>query len=329
LAVKGLIKIIKLGKANKYTIKKLRDANGAEISEEEEIIMQKLFSANSKYTIGSVDDSKIQTLLSKYNSAIKSKMRGQYFVYNRKYSLLGLIISAIGAVISFGKSYYDPEAIFLMMWLSIWSFVCFGMLASALIGWKNIVTKGKGKGITIFLTFFMLPFWAAEIFVLNEVIKLTSFNFTIFLAVSFGIHALFYNLLPRPTILARKILDELEGLELYLTVAEKERYKQFYEADITPETYEKLLPYAIALGVEEKWSERFSSSINASTYQPSWYDGGSSNSFNRGGFSGAAFAGGFAAGLGSALASANTSSSGSGGGGSSGGGGGGGGGGGW
>ncbi len=98
--------------------------------------------------------------------------------------------------------------------------------------------------------------------------------------------------------------------------------------------FEKYLPYAMALGVENKWSKQFNNAMkiqgkDANTYQPSWYIGNNYSNFN---FATAATA--IGAGLASSVVSAATppssnSSGGFGGGGFSGGGGGGGGGGGW
>src|SRR5690606_24325818 len=99
--------------------------------------------------------------------------------------------------------------------------------------------------------------------------------------------------------------------------------------------FERILPYAIALGVEKPWSERFEAELarNAISdaqpgYQPAWYRG--SWSTGSGGFSNAATT--VASGMSAAMIAAqpvSSSSSGGGGGGFSGGGGGGGGGGGW
>ncbi len=105
---------------------------------------------------------------------------------------------------------------------------------------------------------------------------------------------------------------------------------------VTPEVFEKFLPYAIALDCENQWSKKFEAEAAAAGmtpnqsggyYTPLWYTGS-----NFGSLGTAGFASSLGASLGGAAASASTapgSSSGSGGGGFSGGGGGGGGGGGW
>ena len=100
----------------------------------------------------------------------------------------------------------------------------------------------------------------------------------------------------------------------------------------TPELFERYLPFALALGVEQEWAERFArifASIrgpNDTAYHPAWYNGRWNN------VSLAETTSSLSSNLGSAIsasASPPGSSSGGGGGGFSGGGGGGGGGGGW
>jgi uncharacterized membrane protein YgcG len=144
--------------------------------------------------------------------------------------------------------------------------------------------------------------------------------------------ALFYYLLKAPTARGRQILDRIDGFKLYLSVAEKDRLNLENPPERTPELFERFLPYALALGVEQKWSEQFAAVLAAAgqggaEYCPGWYNGRSWTGTNVGSLTGS-----MSSSLSNAIASASTSpgsSSGSGGGGSSGGGGGGGGGGGW
>lgn len=129
-----------------------------------------------------------------------------------------------------------------------------------------------------------------------------------------------------PTAEGWKRRDEIEGLKLFLGVAEAERLRVLNPPDFTPALYEKLLPYAIALGVEMAWSRRFAAALAASqaTYQPDWYD--ESHPWSRSDT--AAFASDLGGGLSAAIAAASSppsSSDGSDGAGSGGGGGGGGG----
>ena len=114
-------------------------------------------------------------------------------------------------------------------------------------------------------------------------------------------------------------------------MAEKERLQILNPPDKTPELFEKHLPYALALDVENQWSEQFPDVLARTgedrAYSPAWYRGASFRATDMSRFTsslGNSFAGAI-----SSASSAPGSSSGSGGGGSSGGGGGGGGGSGW
>jgi uncharacterized membrane protein len=131
-----------------------------------------------------------------------------------------------------------------------------------------------------------------------------------------------------PTPDGRKILDHIAGFKQYLSIAEGERLDRMTGApDDTPELFEKYLPYAIALGVENRWANRFADVLAraqaAGQQSFGWYSGSSSPWSNP-----TAFVDSVGGSLSSAVGAASTAP-GSGGGGSSGGGGGGGGGGGW
>lgn len=72
--------------------------------------------------------------------------------------------------------------------------------------------------------------------------------------------------------------SNIEGLKMYLDIAEEKRMQFFNPPSVTPEKFEELLPYAIALDMEEVWGEKFektflSSSIKPEAYQPIWYTG--------------------------------------------------------
>jgi hypothetical protein len=143
---------------------------------------------------------------------------------------------------------------------------------------------------------------------------------------------IFAAIMKRPTGLGRKLLDEMLGFRDYLEIAEKDEMNLRNPPEKTPQLFERYLPFALAMGVEQQWAEKFSDIFatlrgpDNSAYQPSWYSGSWNNMKLGSNMSR------LSSGLDSAISSSATppgSSSGGGGGGSSGGGGGGGGGGGW
>ena len=156
--------------------------------------------------------------------------------------------------------------------------------------------------------------------------------FILFIALSLVLHGLFIFLMRAPTPAGRRIMDEIEGFGMYLGTAEQDRLDRMQSPEMTPEVFESFLPYAYALGVENKWCNRFAREMpremrERSGYHPAWYSG------RMHGIGALHHLGdNFSSTFSSAIASASAppgSSSGGGGGGFSGGGGGGGGGGGW
>jgi uncharacterized membrane protein YgcG len=149
-----------------------------------------------------------------------------------------------------------------------------------------------------------------------------------------AILGLFVYLLRAPTLEGAKVLSRIEGFKLYLTTAETNRLNLRDAPQMSEELYERFLPYAAGLGVEEPWSKAWAAHLARTVpdperhYRPAWYHG---DRWSRGSAIDKATAATVAA-VSAAMASSMPqpkSSSGSGGGGRSGGGGGGGGGGGW
>ncbi|HYD90747.1 MAG TPA: DUF2207 domain-containing protein, partial [Flavobacterium sp.] len=145
------------------------------------------------------------------------------------------------------------------------------------------------------------------------------------------VNAIFAWLMRAYTIEGRKLADEIEGFKLFLSATEKERLAFHNPPDKTPELFEKMLPFALALGVEHQWADNFSDVFKrleeqGVNYVPAWYYGNSISHFAPSSF--ASNVGSTFAGVVSAASTPPGSSSGFSGG-SSGGGGGGGGGGGW
>lgn len=67
------------------------------------------------------------------------------------------------------------------------------------------------------------------------------------------------------------------GLKLYMSVAEARRLEFHNAPEKKPEIFEKLLPYAVALGVEKEWAKQFEGMYME---QPSWYQGPAGIAFN-------------------------------------------------
>ena len=249
-----------------------------------------------------------------------AKKIGPCFSRNTGVWILGLVVTLVPLGISLLDAKEIGGAVFMMVWLSFWSIGCAALSLSVFSAWR-----GPNKWTAIPLTLFSIPFLAGWVFGLWALIQATSLWVCGLYVFGIALCTIFQHLLKRPTPQGQALRDHISGFREYLSVAEAERLGMENPPERTPELFEKFLPYALALGVEQAWSEKFSDILEAASQRP---ESPSSYSSLPLAFTSAAMAGA----LTSAISSASTapgSSSGSSGGGSSCGGGGGGGGGGW
>lgn len=76
--------------------------------------------------------------------------------------------------------------------------------------------------------------------------------------------------MPSRTKLGAEALEKVNGLKWYIEVAEQKRI-EFHDApEKTPQHFQKLLPFAMAFGLETKWAQYFK---DVNIPQPDWYNG--------------------------------------------------------
>ncbi|MBI5633933.1 MAG: DUF2207 domain-containing protein [Nitrospirae bacterium] len=340
LAVKGMISI--QDDDGEYTVRK-KDGKETDLSPEEGKLYHRLFSAGRELKLKQENHKDIRATLTEIREYLKLKCERIFFVTNRKYFIAGLALTAIFLFVSGISSAISkgglPVFLFICVWLTGWSVGVIMLIKQVFSSWKMVVSGRGWKRLgnmvgAMFITCFSLPFLGGEGFGMYILSMSTSYVMPLFLLAAMAVNYLFFNLLKAPTLAGRKLLDEIEGFKRFLAATEQDRLNTLNPADRTPQLFEKFLPYALALDVEQQWAEQFSGIIDRASaagetgqYHPAWYSGSSGSSPGT-----AAFASSLGDSFSNAISSSSTapgSSSGSGGGGSSGGGGGGGGGGGW
>jgi len=340
LAARGFLKI--KFQAGSYTVYRTKTDNHALTPDEQQLANQ-MFSGRDQLWLHNENHTVIGVGMAALKSWLKLNEQKIYFFTNSQY-LIPAIVFSVGTVAAVG--YLKSPAVllviaFLSLWLSVWSLAVVGLLNGSFSAWKEVLTSHTNSGSLIskalVFTLSSVPFLAAECFAIFALTKFTSPPLAVFLLISIALHILFHSLLKAPTVAGRRMLDHIEGFKMFLGAVDGDRMNRINPPEQTPETFEKFLPYALALDVEQAWAEKFSGVLNAASqapgsaasstgYTPSFYSGSNWNSF-----SGASFASGFTDSFTSAISSSSSSpgSSDGGGGGGSGGGGGGGGGGGW
>ncbi len=339
MAVKGYLKISEAH--GTYTLTRTgKSAGEAALAHGEAAIAGKLFSGRDSIELKQSNHTDVAASISALKSSLKNEYERVYFNTNLPWSIGGLAILGVTAVAAALLCDDAGAAAGILLWLTGWSVGTAFLLHRAWAAWADVFSGPGSRFLNtfsaLFATAFALPFAGGLIvgaFMLTQAIA----PLATLALIAGGIAAyVFYHLLKAPTLAGARIFDEIDGFRLFLVTAEKARLEALNPPQVTPEVFERFLPYAIALDCENQWSRKFEAEAAAAGverdsayggYTPLWYSGSSFDRLGAAGFSAA-----LGASMASAAASAATapgSSSGSGGGGFSGGGGGGGGGGGW
>jgi|UniRef100_A0A7V6A1X8 uncharacterized membrane protein YgcG len=332
MAVKGYLKIEE--ENDEYTLRRI-STDRSHLDNGESLLGALLFQNNDVLVLKNTNHPIINEARTALKGSLEKELNNIYFHTNRSsfFGGVALTVLTLAAVVLTAA---DATAFFALIWLSGWSVACVFLAAMVYRSWQGARSGHHlhfGKIFTALAsTLFALPFFAGEVFGLGFFGMSISGPAALAFALLVFINALFYYLLKAPTLAGRQVMDQVEGFKMYLSVAEKDRLNMLNPPEKTPQLFEKYLPYALALNVENEWSEQFAevlakAQVDGQAYSPSWYRGSSWNRLGASGLSdslGGAFAGAIAS-----SAVAPGSSSGSGGGGFSGGGGGGGGGSGW
>lgn len=336
LAIKGFIKIIEDDKrvlgifgGREYTLEKLNEPDQT-LPKEEINLMNKLFPAGEEtVSFDGKFSEKIKNAVTDFQASLSYQHDTFLKTGNNSGKLvLPLLVIfflyGIGLFFSYKTSYNDE-------------YLALGIVAvivSVLVG--------------IFISYFYERYFAtkivfaiisvAMIFVLFTIVS-TDENRTENLGfyASYGLlifgfigMVLFQYLIKQPTPEKLETLSLIEGFKMYLGTAEEKALQFHNPPQMTPQIFEKMLPFAMVLGVDKIWGDKLqtmlkNSSLGEQTYQSNWFIGASLMNMN--------FTNSLNSSLSQSIASSSTqpssSGSGSGGGGFSGGGGGGGGGGGW
>lgn len=329
LAVKGLIEIEE--HKGQFTLMRT-DEDPSVLSEDEKIVFDTLFtSRRDEIVLSRSNQTTLRSAITKLQSNLKEHYLNTHFVTNSRYLVMGVVLSLVVLVLIFATQQdADPVIFFLGFWVSLWTIACVAIVVQVKNSWKAARKNKVSILSALFLSFFAIPFLAAEVIVLGILGYYMGVAAIIAIIMIIILNVLFFQWMKAPTELGRRLMDKIEGFSMFLSVAERERIRLTGSPDQNIGLYERYLPYAMALDVENAWNKQFSSQIEKASvaessgrgYRPSWYH--SNRSFSAAGTSSLAHA--LSSTFSSAVSTSSSSSSGSGGGGSSGGGSGGGGG---
>ena len=115
-----------------------------------------------------------------------------------------------------------------------------------------------------------ITLWIAYMFVSN----LDAEDGTPFAVVPLALmlfHVIFCSVIGALTEFGASTAAELAGLRMYLGTAEKNWLNKLMPPQQTPEHFEEMLPYAVALDLENEWCDKFHDVLEKFSYVPAWY----------------------------------------------------------
>jgi hypothetical protein len=327
LAVKGAIEIDQTDDKD-YLLRRL--TNEFEASAGEQAIIDTLFAGRSEVVLERGQHTLLGKALKQHETSLREDYEKVYFMTNRRFFMPGILLSLATIALSLMQIGHE-EVVSSTLTVGFFLLIPFVIL---LITYRRYIRRKKQFSLKsmimqLAVSGLFFSFAGKALADKADLIGMIAWPVLVSIYLLIAANLLFEQWLKAPTLAGRKLLDQIEGLKLYLGVAEADELALKGRPRMSTDIYERLLPYAIALGLDHSWSQQLDRAVAAGLVEPDYVPRGLYRSHEHRSF--AAFSDSLSTGFDRAVSAASTppgSSSGSSGG-SSGGGGGGGGGGGW
>ncbi len=228
--------------------------------EEQLLLKRALAGSKGKGMPISMLDEKMAALVSDMSDILRQAAVGTLFVENRNYVIGGILFSLIALCLVARPSGKD-EWMALILGLGVMAPGAFYLLFLVLrILDVCLAAREKLEGAVIrrgaVLFGLALPCVAA--IVLGSVVLTTTFGWQTIAGAAFltGMTLLFSQRVKAPTVVGMARLDQIEGFRLFLQSVERLPMDREDAPSDHAGVYEKYLPYAVALEVDQKWSDK-------------------------------------------------------------------------
>lgn len=280
LAVKG--KLVLEDLADGITVRKVSDEEESALPQEQAALLRMLPPAGQPFRFSSQNAARTRELGEAFCEAVVGDIGHRYYqprTWMRISFTLLMLFTLLVHEISYtaGVEYIDgwvPDHTLagLVAWI----------LATIAMGkWRNLRLKSRqASARELFSILVNLVIAAAIVLVFaggvyaDVPVSRDGFLLTFILAM---ICSVFWASIGRLSREGRAVMDGIEGVRLYLELAERDRMALAGAPTMTPAHFETLLPYAVALGAERAWSRHFETALaeakasDAQGYNPAWY----------------------------------------------------------
>ncbi|MFW2136143.1 DUF2207 domain-containing protein [Chryseobacterium sp. TY4] len=248
-----------------YDIKKLTD-NTEALLDDEKLIFKDIFGEKtSKLKIDGTYDTRLKNASANLHKLLRKNLEkftvditNLRFVYNALMMivgtfLLGLLYASLAdnnnfEMFGIGAMFVFFDGLIILLVLSLWKEFYKTLIVFVLL---------------VFLILFCAPLFLFAFRGSEDMTRLGSdcFKFLIFGGISLLIFKYF---IKRPSDEKVQMKSQIEGFKMYLGTAEEAQLKFHNPPEMTTDVYEKFLPYAIVLNVQDIWGQRFRKSLKSS-----------------------------------------------------------------
>lgn len=264
LAIKKYINIRRLN-PGEYNLTKLQNTDLDQMSRGERQIYSYLFDYRKSYTITGEYNPDMGVASKVLSRSLRNEFNETSFKKNRKYRIYGGIISIISFIACwihfFTPSLMSAPIIILPVIIIVFSIALYIYPLKPFLYYSLLILA-----ITTLISFLSLS---------SGLINLTYIIIFIYITI---INLIFGYLVQSPTSEGSKLIEQIECFKLFLQTAEKDRIEISDSPKLTSDLFEKYLPYAIALGIENDWSKTFNQIMlhqhgGVNNYHQDWFLG--------------------------------------------------------
>ena len=234
----------------------------ADLPNEEKILRDELVRGHTRKGVSiSMVDPRTMLAVSDMASSLRCDAVGHWFTENRGFVIAGVALSAIALCIVAGPQNREQWGV-LALGLAVMSPGAFYLFFLSLRAW-DLLRAARGdcdravlrRGTLVFAM--LVPCLAA--ITLGAVVLGATFG-RLFLATALFLavlNILLFQWMKAPTLQGAEVLTEIEGFRLFLKSVERLPMQRLEPPGEHAGLYEKYLPHAVALEVEQTWGDRF------------------------------------------------------------------------
>lgn len=289
LAAKGIL-VLEEGEKDGFVVEHT-GASWEGVPEDERAVLQALYGGGqpAQVALGRRYEPRLGPAMLALRNSFGKAFDARWYRTNRGPWLIGALLAALTAIAATtldARTAGEAAVIaFMLIFVAGFGTPVVLILTTVLPQWRSGGVRGILGGLFMLLVAlaFMVPV-ATVLFILSEMVAPPAIAVAV-LAMLVAIA--FRSWLETVTEEGRDALAALAGYRLYLSMAEGDRLNQAgRDVEITEALFEAHLPYAMALGVEQQWTGKFSASLARSAtdpdaaraaYRPRWYRGRGAN----------------------------------------------------